>query len=235
MISVFVACPESNVTFFEKAIMVLFYICCDYQKQQRVGDIHIDLPADWDSQRAMAFASWATKLGILFIVFQLKGIRKSMFGMRLKLVIPRGQIANLRRCIQAVSHISSDESSLQPSLMSSTNPSSSQEESTLSQSFLSANIKQFIEARSTELSQLSVPALKELCRKYGIRTGGKSKNVISWIGRKQEMIDRILSTERAFHDGLQVKEERQIQSSVFSLAICEYRNTTSHTNQDTFN
>lgn len=141
-----------------------------------------------------------------------------MFGMRLKLVIPRCQIANLRRCIQAVSHISSDESSLQPSLISSTNPSSLQEESTLTQSFIAANIKQFIEVRSAELSQLSVPALKELCRNYGVRTGGKSEFMVLWIGRKQEMIDRILSTERAFHDGLQVKEDRQIQSSwVFSV------------------
>lgn len=69
MISVFVTCPESNISFFEKAIMVCYSICCDYQKQQRVGDVQIDLPMEWDSQRAIAFATWATKLGILFILY----------------------------------------------------------------------------------------------------------------------------------------------------------------------
>ena len=71
-----------------------------------------------------------------------------MFGMRLKLVVPRVQIANLRRCIQAVSHIASEDSTLQ------TNDTPAPPD------------------RKTELSRQPVAALKELCKSYGIRTGG---------------------------------------------------------------
>lgn len=90
-----------------------------------------------------------------------------MFGMQMKLVIPRGQLANLRRCIQAVSHISSEES------ISSLLPGSQMDETTFSRLSTSSTIKQSMDSRLSELSQLSVPSLKEVCRSYGLRTGGK--------------------------------------------------------------
>ena len=85
-----------------------------------------------------------------------------MFGMRLKLVIPRGQVSHLRRCVNIVSQLTSDESSFQHSI------STIQPEDSSSSSLL----KQSIENREIELNHLSVPSLKELCRKDGIRLGG---------------------------------------------------------------
>ena len=84
-----------------------------------------------------------------------------MFGMRLKLVIPRGQVPHLRRCVNIVSQLTSDESSIQHSV------STIQPEDSSSSSLL----KRSIESREKELNNLSVPSLKELCRNYSIRVG----------------------------------------------------------------
>ena len=81
-----------------------------------------------------------------------------MFGMQMKLVIPRSQITNLRRCIQAVSRISSEKNN-------SALPSFS-----VNQSRISSLSTQ--PTRMEELNRYSVPALKDLCRSYGVRVGG---------------------------------------------------------------
>lgn len=75
-----------------------------------------------------------------------------MFGMQLKLVVPRAQVVYLRRCIQAVSRISSEDSTLLQTSQLNETPASSD--------------------RKAELSRQPVTALKELCKSYGIRTGG---------------------------------------------------------------
>ena len=65
MISIYITCPETNIEFFETALLVYIFILVIYylQKTKRAGDIEIDLPLDWNSQRITSFVSWATKLG----------------------------------------------------------------------------------------------------------------------------------------------------------------------------
>ena len=65
MISIYITCPETNIEFFETALLVCIFILVIYylQKTKRASDIEIDLPLDWNSQRITSFVSWATKLG----------------------------------------------------------------------------------------------------------------------------------------------------------------------------
>ena len=96
-----------------------------------MGDIQIDLPSSWNQQRVAAFSSWAMRLGI----------RKSVVGMNVKLLIPLSAINNLRRCLQVVFSITSSDESTLPTGSSQLASSSSsllnrQSSSTLNQSTL---------------------------------------------------------------------------------------------------
>ena len=172
MISIFVSSSEEDRQVLQNAL----------SKNQRVGDIFLDLPKHWSSQHVSSFSTWAIKLGL----------RRTYFGIQVRLSIPHGHIANLRRCITTASRLtSSDESSrMQTTLLNSSTTLTADPPSSLSQSRLS------------ELTELSYSSLRQLCKNYQLKT----------TGRKQELIDRIFSVENAVRQGLSIREERSISS-----------------------
>lgn len=181
-----------------------------------MGDIQIDLPSSWNQQRVAAFSAWAMRLGI----------RKSVVGMNVKLIIPRSAINNLRRCIQAVFNISSSDDSSLPignsqlqSSSSTLNQQSSSllNQSTLDTSHLSSRLSTTLppslqsppSSRADDLSRQTLPALRALCKSYGVRV----------TGRKQELIDRVLAVENAFKQGITTREEMNIHHSLLSTPV----------------
>lgn len=167
-----------------------------------MGDIQIDLPSSWNQQRVAAFSSWAMRLGI----------RKSVVGMNVKLIIPRSAINNLRRCLQVVFSVTSSDESTLPTgssqLASSSSSllncqfSSTLNQSTLESSHISSRLSTALQSpsssRADELSRQTLPALRALCKSYGVRV----------TGRKQELVDRLLAVENAFKQGVTAREER---------------------------
>ena len=181
-----------------------------------MGDIQIDLPSSWDQQRVAAFSAWAMRLGI----------RKSVVGMNVKLIIPRSAINNLRRCIHAVFNISSSDDSSLPigssQLLSSSSTLNQQSSSLLNQSTLDtsrlssrlsttlpSSLQSPSSSRADDLSRQTLPALRALCKSYGVRV----------TGRKQELIDRILAVENAFKQGINTREELNIHHSLLSTPV----------------
>ena len=162
-----------------------------------MGDIFLDLPKHWSSQHVSSFSTWAIKLGL----------RRTYFGIQVRLSIPHGHIANLRRCITTASRLtSSDESSrMQTTLLNSSTTLTADPPSSLSQS------------RFSELTELSYSSLRQLCKNYQLKT----------TGRKQELIDRIFSVENAVRQGLSIREERSI-SSCLCLRLISSRRTFHH-------
>ena len=151
------------------------------------------------------------------------GIRKTVFGLQVKYVIPRSIANNLRRAIQAVTHISSSEesslhtssSTLQPSqssLIISTDPQSRLSTSQLS---ISSQLQQTHQSRTEDLQILTVENLREICRSYGAKTSGK----------KAALIGRILQMEEAVKQGLTVREElnSSIQPSQSIISVTPIR------------
>lgn len=209
----------------------------------------MDLPAAWSQHRATTFSTWALKLGI----------RKTVVGMNVKLIIPRSAISNLRRCVQAVYNITSSEDSLLPSGGSQLPSSSSftlnqqsssilnqqsssilnqqsptlnqqssilnqqpsilnqQSSSTLNQSTLDTSQLRISSrfstnnpappvdpsSRSDELSRQTLPSLRAICKSYGVKV----------TGRKQELVDRILSIENAIRQGFTTRNASTTQST----------------------
>lgn len=202
----------------------------------------MDLPAAWSQHRATTFSTWALKLGI----------RKTVVGMNVKLIIPRSAISNLRRCVQAVYNITSSEDSSLPSGGSQLPSSSSvtlnqqsssilnqqsssilnqqsstlnqqsstlnqQSSSTLNQStldtsqsrissrFSTSNTTPPVDpsSRSDELSRQTLPSLRAICKSYGVKV----------TGRKQELVDRILSIENAIRQGFTTRNASIAQTA----------------------
>ena len=123
----------------------------------------------------------------------------------MKYVIPRSITNNLRRAIQAVTHIASSEesslhtssSTLQPSQSSFTMSVDPQSRLSTSQLSIPPTLQQSRQSRTEELQKLTVEHLRELCRSYGAKTSGK----------KMDLISRILQMEEAVKQGLTVREE----------------------------
>ena len=210
----------------------------------------MDLPAAWSQHRATTFSTWALKLGI----------RKTVVGMNVKLIIPRSAISNLRRCVQAVYNITSSEDSSLPSGGSQLPSSSSvtlnqqsssilnqqsssilnqqsstlnqqsssilnqqsstlnqQSSSTLNQSTLDTSQSRISSrfstnnqtppvdpsSRSDELSRQTLPSLRAICKSYGVKV----------TGRKQELVDRILSIENAIRQGFTTRNASIAQTA----------------------
>ena len=203
----------------------------------------MDLPAAWSQHRATTFSTWALKLGI----------RKTVVGMNVKLIIPRSAISNLRRCVQAVYNITSSEDSSLPSGGSQLPSSSSvtlnqqsssilnqqsssilnqqsssilnqqfstlnqQSSSTLNQSTLDTSQSRISSrfstnnpapppdpsSRSDELSRQTLPSLRAICKSYGVKV----------TGRKQELVDRILSIENAIRQGFTTRNASTAQTA----------------------
>ena len=209
----------------------------------------MDLPAAWSQHRATTFSTWALKLGI----------RKTVVGMNVKLIIPRSAISNLRRCVQAVYNITSSEDSSLPSGGSQLPSSSSvtlnrqsssilnqqsssilnqqtstlnqqsstlnqqsstlnqQSSSTLNQSTLDTSQSRISSrfstnnpapppdpsSRSDELSRQTLPSLRAICKSYGVKV----------TGRKQELVDRILSIENAIRQGFTTRNASIAQTT----------------------
>ena len=202
----------------------------------------MDLPAAWSQHRATTFSTWALKLGI----------RKTVVGMNVKLIIPRSAISNLRRCVQAVYNITSSEDSSLPSGGSQLPSSSSvtlnqqsssilnqqsssilnqqsstlnqqsstlnqQSSSTLNQSTLDTSQSRISSrfstnnqtppvdpsSRSDELSRQTLPSLRAICKSYGVKV----------TGRKQELVDRILSIENALRQGFTTRNASIAQTA----------------------
>ena len=141
----------------------------------------MELPSYWSSRHISTFSTWAVKLGL----------RRSYFGMQVRLSIPRGHITNLRRCVAAASRLTSSEDT-------------SQTQTTLNTSslLLTETSSSLSQSRVSELSELSYLSLRQLCKDYQIKSTGK----------KQELIDRLVSLEQAVRSGLSVREERSIGS-----------------------
>ena len=141
----------------------------------------MELPSYWSSRHISTFSTWAVKLGL----------RRSYFGMQVRLSIPRGHITNLRRCVAAASRLTSSEDT-------------SRTQTTLNTSslLLTETSSSLSQSRVSELSELSYLSLRQLCKDYQIKSTGK----------KQELIDRLVSLEQAVRSGLSVREERSIGS-----------------------
>ena len=119
------------------------------------------------------------------------GLRRSYFGMQVRLSIPRGHITNLRRCVAAASRLTSSEDT-----------SRSQTSLNTSSVLLTETSSSLSQSRASELSELSYLSLRQLCKDYQIKSTGK----------KQELVARLVSLEQAVRSGLSVREERCIES-----------------------
>lgn len=123
----------------------------------------------------------------------------------MKYVIPRSIVNNLKRAIQAVTHIATSEesslhtssSTLQPSQSSLVVSTDTQSRLSTSQLSIPPTLQQSPQSRTEELQKLTVEHLRELCRSYGAKTSGK----------KADLISRILQMEGAVKQGLTVREE----------------------------
>lgn len=134
------------------------------------------------------------------------GIRKSGRGDERQADHPRSAINNLRRCLQVVFSITSSDESTLPTgssqLASSSSSllnrqsSSTLNQSTLESSHISSRLSTALQSpsssRADELSRQTLPALRALCKSYGVRV----------TGRKQELVDRLLAVENAFKQGV---------------------------------
>lgn len=109
----------------------------------------------------------------------------------MRLTIPRGHITNLRRCVAAASRLTSSED------ISRTQTTLNTSSVLLTETSSSLN-----QSRVSELSELSYVSLRQLCKDYQVKSTGK----------KQELIDRLVSLEQAVRQGLSVREERSIAS-----------------------
>ena len=141
-------------------------------------------------------------------VFLRLGISRIASGLQMKYSIPRSLLQRFRSALQAVSSITSTNSTSQVSasvLGSSVLPdqpprtpiASRLSTSRLSLSNMPAPIQQSPTTRSDELQKYRLDQLRELCQQYGIKKSGK----------KQELITRIIQAEQAVKQGLTAREE----------------------------